>query len=593
MKTLKLFNAVLSKPVSGAEPFISNDGIIIMPDAQWALDKITTYYAEQKLSGKALNKTFHKSWSTILSSTREELAIEQIRHYISTYGSDFQDEVYIPCEELDLPKCTLKYKVIHALTKQELIEKSLKMLKSGMALEGTTIDDILEVLTDTCGYVFTGDEGIKNKEAIIKIADTYGIVPKDTLEFFRYIIYRATGDSLLIKNKATVKAIKASSFNPGPQFTIHGLEKLAAHFNRFKPLFLAFKSKCPTVINKISKLSKTEHRPMVQSPLNTVTSTVVNWHREYHWLESATTYSILKALIACHNRLEGQESFVYRIRNGKSWTTEKSTKNAPVTNYRALLDYLKKTHSFEGKKFYIPDGVEYAIPTSEKMYIGNVPTGTKFYADKMAVGIYWENSWGARDHDISGVNLNGKVGWNSNYSQRGMLAYSGDLTDAIYGAVEYLYADKGLTTPTLVKNNVYCGKDDAGYSIIIGKGDGVTRKYMMNPDNLMASIRTNSVSRQTYLGAFLPEESGQSFVLLNTGSGGLRVSGNSEQSKVATDALLQQYKDPFSFNKLIEELGGEIVTESEEVDYDLSLDSLEKDTFISILEEAKEIEENT
>jgi len=36
-------------------------------------------------------------------------------------------------------------------------------------------------------------------------------------------------------------------------------------FNRFKPLFLAFKTKCPKTINKISKLSKTYHKPLVSN----------------------------------------------------------------------------------------------------------------------------------------------------------------------------------------------------------------------------------------------------------------------------------------------------------------------------------------
>ena len=42
------------------------------------------------------------------------------------------------------------------------------------------------------------------------------------------------------------------------------LVKLAAHYRRFKPLFLAMKTKeNASVINKLNRLAKTYHKPMV------------------------------------------------------------------------------------------------------------------------------------------------------------------------------------------------------------------------------------------------------------------------------------------------------------------------------------------
>ena len=60
------------------------------------------------------------------------------------------------------------------------------------------------MLIDELDYTFTGNENIKNKEAIIKIASLYGILPKDKMHFFRYIIWMATGESLLIKNEEVI-----------------------------------------------------------------------------------------------------------------------------------------------------------------------------------------------------------------------------------------------------------------------------------------------------------------------------------------------------------------------------------------------------
>lgn len=116
MKTLKLFNAVLAQK-SDAKAFISDNGFIIEPQAMWAKKEIISYYAKEKLNGNDLNKTFHKSWQKVKESSRIDLLIEQINHYISTYGSNFQNEIYIPNEIVNVPNLKLNFKVIKAYTK--------------------------------------------------------------------------------------------------------------------------------------------------------------------------------------------------------------------------------------------------------------------------------------------------------------------------------------------------------------------------------------------------------------------------------------------------------------------------------------------
>jgi len=583
MKTLKLFNAVVAKESTDV-PFVSQEGFIIESNALWAKDRILGFFRQEKLGGNELNKTFHKSWTKIKNSSRVELLTHQILHYLSTYGSDFKDEVYIPDEISEVPDVKLIFKVIKALSKEEMIDKCLSLLKSGIALDEETINDALSILVDELQYTFTGEEGVRNKEAIIKIADLYGILPSDTMEFFRYVIYRATGQSLLIKNKEMIELIKDSNYNPCAQLQQFGLQKLATIFNRFKPLFLAFKPKCGSTINKISKLSKKYHRPLVSNPLGFVTSALLT-KDNLHWLDNATPFALFKAISACYSRKNGQTSFVYRIRNGKSWVTTNEATNQLIAgnNFSFLQAYLRKRFSLEGKKIFLPADIKYALPTSEKMFVGNIPTGTRFYGTKLAVGIYWENSWGASDIDLSGINIGGKVGWNSLYNQ-GIdgLMYSGDLTDASHGAVEYLYANDGLQNPTLVQSNVFSGDDNCGYKVIVGRGDKISRNYMMNPNNLFAEAKSNSVQKQTILGIFLPLKSKQVFVLLNFGAGSLRVSGNSPHSFTAMEALYEQWNSPYSFNRLVSMLGAELVDDAEKADYDFTLDSLEKDSFVRL-----------
>lgn len=584
MKTLKLFNAVVSGRIGLKNEICINDdmGFILSPGAVPYINEIREYYKRESLSGNDLNKTFHKSWEKIKQSSRCDLLIDQIRHYLSTYGSNFNDEIHIPDEVLNIPETKLTYKVIKSYTDVDMIEKCLNMLRSGVALKEDTINDLISILVDELNYSFTGKEKIKNKEAIIKIADMYNVLPLDTMEFFRYIIYRSTGESLLIKNKESISKIKESNFNPSVQFNNFGLDKLSEIFNRFKPLFLAFKNKCPKTINKISKLSKSNHKAIVSNPLNKVTYSKLK-EEDFHWLDNATSFSLFKALSACYSRMNGQDTFVYRIRNGKSWVKEGSNKKVCKENYKTLLMYLKRRFDLSDKNIFIPKNVKYALPTSEKMFVGNIPTGSIFSGKKLATGIYWENSWGARDLDLSSLNIGGKIGWNSYYSQNnGDLMYSGDITSAPNGAVEYMYANVGLKAPTLIINNVFNGKEDCGYKIIVGKGDKVSKDYMMNPNNLLAEVKCNSVQKQSIIGMMIPGKNKQRFVLLNFGAGNCRVSGNSEISNMFTKGLYQQWKNPLTFNKVVKELGAKIVSDREKSNIDLSLSSLEKDSFVKI-----------
>ena len=62
--------------------------------------------------------------------------MEQIKHYVSTYGSNFQDEIYIPTEVLEVPDLKISFKVVHALSEQEMTYKCLALLPSGGGIEG-------------------------------------------------------------------------------------------------------------------------------------------------------------------------------------------------------------------------------------------------------------------------------------------------------------------------------------------------------------------------------------------------------------------------------------------------------------------------
>ena len=167
----------------------------------------------------------------------------------------------------------------------------------------------------------------------------------------------------------------------------------------------------------------------------------------------------------------------------------------------------------------------------------------------------------------------------------GDLMYSGDITDAPNGAVEYLYAKNGLNEPTLVNSNVFSGQGNCEYKIVVGKGDQIDYNFMMNPNHLFLDTKCQSIQRQTILGILIPEKERQTFVILNFGAGQCRVSGNSEITLTATKALFQQWNNPLSLKEILVAFDGEIVEKVENADYNLSLNNLQKDSFINIFKQ--------
>lgn len=591
--TLSLFNAVISQQSSGLPEFVPEFGVFIPSDSAYAADEIKSYLENRKLSGDELNKTFYKSWERVQKSDRFTLLVDQIFHYMSTHGTNKECDIYIPDDVLEIPNLKLGVSVINAISEELVIDKCLALLCSGIALKEDTLNDVFSLL-DMLDYQFTGNEGIRNKEANILIADKFKIYPEVPEEFLRYVLFKSIESTSLVKSDDTVTQIKSSQFDVSVMFKSYGLKRIAPVFNRFKPLFLAFKSSNAnnsSVINKIVKLSKTLHAPMVSNPLNMV-SFMKLADADMHWLSNATVYALFKALSACYTRMNGQDSFVYRVRNGKSWTKAKSV-NIEVCshNYSLILNHLKTRIDGQGRTVFIPSNITYALPTSEKLFVGNIPTGTKFTGKALAAGVYWKDSWGASDLDVSGLNIGGKIGWNANYNDEDHgLTYSGDLTSAPNGAVEYLHIADGIAeTPTLVMNSVYDGDPTAEYKIIIGEGDDVTRHYMMSPNKVIAEIKTASVQKSTVLGMIMPEKDGlNSFVLLNFGAGNAHIAGDSEVTRLSTKALYQQWNNALSLNMLLVEFGfvvkNTIDEENKEliIDFNLKPDILTKSSFIDL-----------
>ena len=92
-----------------------------------------------------MNSTFHKSFGTVNNLSAEILYIQQILHYVTTYGAEANGTynpslVYVPAEELDLPNgVPVKFTVIHGITIDELLDHLDNLLTSGIALSKKTL----------------------------------------------------------------------------------------------------------------------------------------------------------------------------------------------------------------------------------------------------------------------------------------------------------------------------------------------------------------------------------------------------------------------------------------------------------------------
>ena len=122
--TLRLFNAVQvdfkqnqNIPQAVFERTIKN-GYVLDPSILPKNDLLDAIESVVGISGDKANAAFHKSWSVIQNASMESLIIQQIIHYITTYGFEHlgiyrEDAVYIPREILESAEHSRGYSFGH------------------------------------------------------------------------------------------------------------------------------------------------------------------------------------------------------------------------------------------------------------------------------------------------------------------------------------------------------------------------------------------------------------------------------------------------------------------------------------------------
>lgn len=468
--------------------------------------------------GLKLNQTFHKDFATVRNMSIENLAFQQIMHYITTYGLESigfyqEDLVYIPKEKLDVLELdvdNIELIPIKPFTFLELSNKLMTLLTSGIALSEQTVKDIM-VLSDFIDKDKFDD--IVNREIKTSLYDKYNIMPNDPSEFLRFLLFKLTNNTLKIQNRDTFNALKKSDKSVALKMLesylgANGYEKLSSIFLRNKNLFLALKvrdSECKNkedkeikfkinaIINKLRKMAVKNHKPLKKNILDCLTdyNEDIDLSKIAGALDGVTIFREVRILNGVLYRLYGNNNIVYKIRNGKSYVTELEPKTPEYIVRLKNIEKMVREHlinrlslNVKDKVIYIPDNVIYAIPSSEKQFNGNIPLGSCIEIprlDDLVYGIHWENlynedsnSFERVDLDLKQMNKSALFGWDASYkSDDNNILFSGDVTDAPLpnGASELFYVESNYGYGAfLVTLNIFTdNSNDIDFDFVIAK----------------------------------------------------------------------------------------------------------------------------
>lgn len=562
------------------------------------------------ISGEKANAAFHKSWKVIQESSIESLVIQQIIHYMTTYGFEAlgiyrEDAVYIPNEVLEIPEPidSLPLIVVKAINQDELLA-GIQRLGSGIALAEQTLNDIMSVV-EQGDFDSSFSHDIKNRELKTRLHDHYGIVPSEPTAFLRHLVSKLTDESLLIKNAAMIEKIKSANGKFLDVLLKDAPSDLASIFLRYKPLFLAMKSISHNkrFFNVLRKQARTAHQPLPTDYLNDVTAQIKRGALDQDYLKKrigkAPIFRKIRLAYALQHRLHADDATVFRIRNGRGWATSFQWSTNLLAPTQAALDTVLASiadairPNVEGRTIYIPQHIHYALPATEKQFTGHLPSGTSVSVpNDMIVGIHWKNTNHRVDLDLSVVRKSGKIGWDAQYrSDSCDVLFSGDVTDAPgpKGASELFYLKQAQDEPAILMANYFNHQKDSPVPtkllVTHESPKNFENNYMVDVNNIVASANLNVTRKQNVLGLIANVENEMRFYFANISIGNSISSGENEVAKQTRKYLVSQMVQSLDFRNVLRDAGATIVAEKPEGDHvDLSPESLNKSTIIDLIQ---------
>lgn len=468
-----------------------HNGIIFIDENDLPITSVPRSIAQTAISfygynNETFNKTLFESFATVTNMSRDEFYLIQILHYLTTYGTNFTTP-FVVGERTFTPEETkaLRITIIRAESASRSLERINELFATTVAPKAQNI----HYYHTLAPFTTIAPEEVKSRELMIIMCAERDIKPSDPEMLFRYLVYCATNETLIIKNQQLIIKIKNSMRNNSEyvrlinSLTEDEMKALASIFYRYKPLFLAFKTPgTASVINKIRRLAVKYHKPQ---SANTIKNFVnLNSEEQAAIIARATN----RELIKLYNALAVPEGTrLFQIRNGKIWVREEEKKGEvsiglfdKICAASAIgIELHKRLKNYKGMTVYIPRGISYAVPYSEKQFSGAIPWGTAINAtdeeNAFTIGVHWVN-----DPDESGCDLDlhahtptKHFGWNSDYiSVDGEIIYSGDMTNAPApkGAAESFYINN-INEPVILTLNAFRAKSNKQFQFFMTKGE--------------------------------------------------------------------------------------------------------------------------
>lgn len=541
------------------------------------------------------NSTFYKNFSEVMSKSRIELLIEQLVHYATTYGTDFQTDPYIPNDNPEKQRYN-SYSVIRPIMLDELYEKCRDMIYNSVALNSETV----MALCDFIWYYVSNNatefdiNKVQNREAVTMLCDKLGLLPSNPELMLRCLIYRATGEMLIIKNKFLIEKIKYSDVADiiWHRLNEEQLNALASVFYRYKELFLAFryplKGAYRTVVNKIRRKAIRYHQPHITGFWEEVLRVDHSTEELKRAAFSLNNFKIVSLLQAIKEReaiiADGGGAAMYIVRNGKVYVKDANYKNDDLIRTKRVYDilYAQLIDNLAKKACVVnfPKNLSLTCPVSEKKFIGNIPFGSSYkMSNHNFIGIYWRNEWGTHDFDLSLCDYQGyKIGWNSDYvNGDASVVYSGDMTDADPEATEILYC-KYQCPDGVIYVNRYNGKPFSKFRMFFGRQEiaHLTRNYMVDPNCIELDEMIPSKEKSETMVGYI-RDSKVYFVDLSMGAAAVSTPNDEVQK------IMKRRVETYIDLRTTLLLAGFREFNPEEHDApDLDLDKLQKDTLIKL-----------
>ena len=482
-----------------------HSGIIFIDENDLPMSSVPKAIAQTAISfygynNETFNRTLIESFAAVANMSRDEFYLTQILHYLTTYGTNFTTP-FIVGERTFTPEETkaLKITIIRAESASRSLEKINELFATTVAPKAQNIHYYRALAPLTT----IAPEEVKSRELMIMMCAERDIKPSDPETLFRYLVYCATKETLIIKNKNLILKIKSAMANRAElinSLTEDEMKALASIFYRYKPLFLAFKTpETASVINKIRRLAVKYHKPQ---SANTIKNFVNLSSKEQVTIIARATN---RELIKLYNALAvpSGTTRLFQIRNGKIWVREEEEHSSIdlFDKIRAAIaigiELRKRLKNYRGMTVYIPRGISYAVPYSEKQFSGAIPWGTAISAtDKenaFTIGVHWVN-----DPDESGCDLDlhahtptRHFGWNNDYiSGDDEIIYSGDITNAPApkGAAESFYINN-VNEPVILTLNAFKANKNKQFQFFMteGKDDEMCERATFDSSKLISA----------------------------------------------------------------------------------------------------------